>query len=650
MYIVYIPEREMEENNDKKDKKTEVGFDLTIKNETQTVNGNIEDATTIYGFSDSFKFPIQKQDPATGKFSYEIITLNLSDYINKDGTLSIKSLTNTDGNGAKAYSDLKSYINTNKNNPELLEKSISNLLEEFWGLRDKDENHIKIGNSQEEIMDKIINAQGDNIEGFICMTMHEFVMKTLNECGINAVTLCGGTSDGSHATLLYQLEDGKYVWNNYGDKVVVSASNIKDAIVEIYKNSGELNSCGYYTIVDGKTSYQEFALEREAAFGDKMDKRDYQNLTPFDNKPDSTNSINGRAEVSTLGNIKVGVDTTLGIEKNNKDAELTFNVEYKRNNETELFLNSQSFGIDSGYKSIKHKDNGRDVFFDVNLTSVYTTGKTGALDYKIGNQNEVDQVESVVIKKLETLAALNGETCIIPTDIDFSVDSKHSSKNIKDFSTFIKTGAGFTSEITSSDNMSLKHAFQGSLLGGFTIGVNNSSIFGDTRILAEEGLQLQNKTGNVRLENTISGGLGVDLRLTGGAQKGSLSPVCKFNFGSGVEYSNQDNLTVGVGVQAYGVVTCPSKETGVEGNIYGIYRPQDTKVTIFGKLNAGMERQRLTLGGFNEQAENNIKINTAIGVQLNPKVSVQAGYSRELDKLNPTRNNSAVSIGCKINI
>ncbi len=641
----------MKENKDKKDKKTEVGFDLTIKNETQPVNGKIEEATTILSldFFDDFKIPISKEDPATGELSSEMITLNLNDYINKNGTLSIESLTNTDGNGAKAYSDLKAYINTNKNNPELLEKSISNLLDEFLRLYDDNEKHIQIGNSQEEIMDKIINAQGENIDGFICMTMHEFVMDTLNECGIDAVILSGATSDGSHATLLYQLEDGKYVWNNYGNKVVVSASNIKDAIAEIYKNTGDLNSCGYYTIVDGKTSYQEFALEREAAFGDKMDKRDYQNLTPFDNKPDSTNSINGRAEVSTLGNIKVGVDTTLGIEKNNKDAELTFNVEYKRNNETELFLNSQSFGIDSGYKSIKHKDNGNDVFFDVNLTSAYTTGKTGALDYKIGNQNEIDQIKAGLKNEIETLAELRGETYIIP-DLEFYVDSKHSSEDIKDFSTFIKTGAGFTSEITSSDNMSLKHAFQGSLLGGFTLGINNSSIFGDARILAEEGLQLQNRAGNVSLENTISGGLGVDLRLTGGAQKGSVSPVCKFNIGSGAEYSNQDNLTVGGGVQAYGVVTRPSKEAGVEGNIYGIYRPQDTKVTIFGKLNAGMERQRLTLGGFNEQTENNIKLNTTIGVQLNPKVTVQAGYSRELDKLNPTRNNSAVSIGCKINL
>lgn len=118
--------------------------------------------------------------------------------------------------------------------------------------------------------------------------------------------------------------------------------------------------------------------------------------------------------------------------------------------------------------------------------------------------------------------------------------------------------------------MSLNHVFKSTLLGGVTIVINAPTVHGDARIIAEEGLQLNNRIGNVNLENTISSGLGADLRYTGGAQKGALSPVVKFNASTVFEYSNHDNLTFGAEVKGYGVVTKPSKEAGVEG-VFTVY-------------------------------------------------------------------------------
>ncbi|MBD8972427.1 MAG: hypothetical protein EGQ63_01115, partial [Clostridiales bacterium] len=38
---------------------------------------------------------------------------------------------------------------------------------------------------------------------------------------------------GNHATLLYQVDDNKYVFNNYSQQLTVEANNIKDAIREV---------------------------------------------------------------------------------------------------------------------------------------------------------------------------------------------------------------------------------------------------------------------------------------------------------------------------------------------------------------------------------------------------------------------------------
>ena len=680
----------MSEKEEKKE--LNAGFEFTFKDDSPVVNGNIEAAyyspnivaesisfdvitskTTYFpGFSGYVDRPDEtitipgigemfipgytgyveipaSEETVTGNHSF---TYNLGNYLpNKGIELSDIKEHSVSGNPQVGYQYLTSYINENKNNPELLAKSISNILEEFGELYDHDKAHIQIGNSQEEILDKILSVpEGEELDGFICMTIHEFMMKMLNDCGIDAVILCGGTDDTNHATLLYQLEDGKYIWNNYGKSIVVNASNIKDAMAEIYKNSSYLSSCGYYSIIDGKSSYQEFALEKEAAFGNKMDKRDYQHLTPFDNRPDAdSSSVLGRIELSAAGNTVAGIDTSLGFENANRESQLTMNIEYRKSGETEIFTDSQSIGLDIGYSSLSHKNESKDTFFDVNLTTAYTTGNTRGITYN-KNYTEEDENNAIALMENDIYEQLqDADTIEIKPPISQSVSIiSNPAEQKQHFSTFIKAGGGVSSELTSTDNMSLSHAFQGSLLGGATFDLNSSSIWGDCRILAEEGLNLNSKAGEFTFDNTLSAGLGTDLKLTGGTQKGGLQPVVKFNAVSGVEYNNNENLQVGVSGRAYGVVTRPTKEAGVEGSVFAQYRPSASDVRIFGEAGASLERQKLTMGGFNEQTENNVKINTTLGVQLNPNLCVTAGYGRHIDHLNPTRNYSTFNIGCKM--
>ena len=651
-------------NDDKKKKENlEISGEVSFVNEKNIDTGNIVSADysapSLKNTQISVQIPEVSTTPNPQEESLEDILENifnnsnnstnyitydflLGDYMKGDDTFSLENIKSDSQNYANSYAALCSYINANKDNPEILRKSINNLLKTFNEMYDSEKNHIEISDSQEGVMDQICNTKsGEELSGFICMTMHEFVMKALNDCGINAAVLCGGTDASNHATLLYQLEDGKYVYNNYQKSLVIEASNIKDAMAEVYKNSGKLHSCGYYTLVDGKYSYQEFALEKESAFGEKMDKRAYLSQTPFDNKPSGGKSyIKGRAEVSSLGNIKAGADTSLNLDKGNKESELNVSIEYRNNGETEIFHNSNSLGLDAGYKSITHKPSGKDVFFDVNMTTSYTSGATGDMTYNLQNTEDVQKAFGLMAADIKAKTNFD-----VDFDTNYSLDYKSQDKQY--LSTFIKGGAGFSSDLISSDNMALKHAFQGSLLGGATFDLNSSSVFGDVRVLAEEGLNLNNKLGQLSFDNTVSAGVGADLKLQGGEQKPGIQPVFKLNAQSGIGYESE-NLWLGVKGQAYTAVTPSVKETGFGAGVFAQYKPEGKNTVIFGQANTVFKKQKLTLGGFNEQSENNVNFNVGAGIRSGNH-TFTADYQKYNDKLNATKNYSTFTLGYKMN-
>ena len=67
------------------------------------------------------------------------------------------------------------------------------------------------------------------------------------------------------------------------------------------------------------------------------------------------------------------------------------------------------------------------------------------------------------------------------------------------------------------------------------------------------------------------------------------------------------------------------------------------KVTIFGSAGAGLTRQNLSTGLFNQQTENNLASSIAIGAKWDNK-SVSVGYNNFNNKLNPTENLSNISV------
>ena len=563
------------------------------------------------------------------------------------------------GNSAeKTYQYLKDYITENKNNPEVLQKTVSRLLDNFVGMYDSNVEHKKVGENQTDILNKIINVPEDGeLSGFICGSIHSFVMNALNDCGINAALLTGASiGGGNHATLLYQLKDGQYIFNDYGTNVVIEASNIKDAMREISKKSNSLESAGYLTLqTDGGNSYQEFAFEKEAAFGEEMDKRDYHSQTPFDIDMPVTPSVSGNLELSTNGNISAQAGGSLVYGNSVKNTETALTLGFKKNNETAMFMNSQSAGLKLEHKGL-NTDTGYS--FDVKGIMSYTKGTLGGCKYTIDSTAEL-KAENRMIKQIRSdlqQAGFDNEKIdstirnpYLPEELGSIALIEHTKFNYQPefLSTFINASATKKSTLLKTDNMELTNAIKASGYGGLTVRLNEEGSNGDIRLMAEDGLALKNTFKDCSLSNVISGGILADLKQRNTGWN-FLQPGVKFNAATSVAYSSNPNFGISAGAKVSSVVTPVDKDLGVEGSVQAVYKPENSKVVLHGEAQAGLYKQRLTIGGFNEQTENTKNFSVALGAQLNPRTSVSLRYNNERHALNKTRNNSSVTIGTRV--
>ena len=151
------------------------------------------------------------------------------------------------------------------------------------------------------------------------------------------------------------------------------------------------------------------------------------------------------------------------------------------------------------------------------------------------------------------------------------------------------------------------------------------------------------------LQNNVSFGTIADLKFTGGAQNVGVQFGIKLNGESSFVTQVSPNTTVGVSGQAYATVTKPATELGAGANIFGSFKPNNSKVTFYGNVSAGLERQNLRIGGFNNLTENVRTVGVTAGAQLSKKVSVGAGYVGYFDRINNTRNRSTISVSGTVN-
>ena len=598
---------------------TEINFDVAFKDEQIVSNGTVEKAVKVGSEDSSGSFTSTRIEVFFDEFGNLITTTNTTSDIKKADGLRLDDLHNVfveNGNSASvAYAHLKNYIIENKDNDEAIQNTISMLLGDLGMAYDHNKAHRKVGIDQVDVLDKILSTdKGEEVPALICGTIHDFAAQMLEDCGINACLLTGGQlpDGGPHATLLYQRSDGKYVFNNYSKSMLIDAPSMKDAAREVYKRSGSLESSGMISFKDkDNSSYQEFAFRDEAAFGKEIDKKDYNSVSPFEGSVAKRPSVDGNVVLGSKGSVSATVGGTLAYGNNDKAYETSVDVEYKRNGETSMFLKSQSLGLKAEQK-FENDKNG--LFYNVKGVVDLTEGQVGGIKYNSF------------------------------TNPDDSVDGGKVSTNTY-LTAMIRGDVGKKTTLVEDDNLKLTNVGKATVHALGTTGLGDIKDAGsiDGRITIEEGMRLQNTVGNVGLDNNLSAGGVVDFTHTCDGAKPALG--LKLNASSGVKFSPNENLTIGAGVKGYSVFTKSSTENGLQGGVQAQYKPEGSKVTVFGSANVGVERQDLSLGLFNEKTESNMMINTTLGAQLSKNTTIQVGYTRYNDKLNKTRNYNEFKVG-----
>ena len=555
-------------------------------------------------------------------------------------------------NGQETYDYLKNYIIQNKDNPEVIQATVESLLKSFILKYDNDLNHQKIGDSQAEILSKILSTpEGENLPGFICGSMHEFLMDTLNECGIKS-TLLMGKSEGNHVALLYERSDGKYVFNNYGNTTVVTANNVKDAVKEVYKRT-DIDSCGYLTLGDGKSSYQEFVFKDESAFGKEFDKANYNAQIPSDFNIDTNSSVKGNVKISSIGNISATAQGTLAYENGNNLGVTSLAIEAKKTGESALFDNSQSIGLKIDKKILHKKSSKTDNVFDLKGIVAYTKGSSISPYSTLSDEN-IDYLRNRAVNNCFEKYNIEMEEKVPEGPKITSQDyyTVYEIKNQSCLSVMFRGSAAKKTQLATTDNLNLTNTSKmtGHLGGSFGLETTSNKgigFFGDARLTAEDEIRLKAKSGDFTFDNAVNLGVNADL-IIGSSNTGSVAPGVKLNASNAVIYNPNEKFELGAGMRGYCVVTPSSKDRGASGSLYTAFKPENNNVSYFGNVTGSLDCQNISVGGFNELTENNSTFSATVGAQLNPNTSVRFNYTRYDDKLNKTRSNNAFTVGTRI--
>lgn len=629
----------MPDDNKKKSEDIDVNVRVSVDGNHNIVNGKVVDAQII-------KTNTYYETPgADGKTPYSELgqTIKTTEHAKGLGLTDLKEYYNTHGKSAEAtYEYLTNYIKENRDNPEIIQNTASLLLGDAEGMYDSSQNRTEVGGTPAETLGKMLSTNdGEELNGLICGTIHGFVMDAFHDAGVSAV-LVGGKQSENHATLMYQRSDGKYVWGNYSKSMVIEADNIKDAVREVYKKSGELESSGYITLWDNNGSYQEFALKDEAAFGNQMDKRDYNGKSPFDHSVAPKTSLDANINVGTNGNLSAEIGGTIAQQKDNKDVATTVTLGVKNNpNETSCFEQSQSVGVKVDHNVNIDKSDTKQVYVQSTTIASYTKGKVGSQTYT-NNNPETTATQTVPVTNTGSGIG-SSQTISVSSDASSVTLGGQTSENV---SLFTHVEAGVENKVIDKGNTTLSTVVQGSTSVGGTMSVKDGfGFFGDARVGTAAGVKLDTKNQTTAFTGSLSGGPVADFKLNnnyGGVQVGA-----QIQAQTGVTYKPNDNLQLGAGASAFTTLTPTSKDTGASGTVWGTYTPAGTDTAVYGSVFASTQQQHLTVGGFNDRTENTTVLAATLGAQLNNKWSVEAGYTRIDDKLNPTRNNNIVSVGAK---
>ena len=554
------------------------------------------------------------------------------------------------------YAKIVEDVKQNADNPDYMAYLMGSLAESYYL---KKENKINTGNDAIETLTTILNTQeGKCIDGFVCMNIHEFGMRLLNDCGINAVTLLGNMLDGiGHAALLYQRSDGKYVYTDYNASYLLEAKNIKEAAREVYKNSFDLVPISMIGILTDKGSYSEYAFKDESVWGNEIDKSEYNRVTVFDHNIDNNSSINYNGNFTNHLNSSFDAGMNLVFKRENSAHQVSANFGYKQNTNSTMADESKSLGVKLNYDS---QFNIKNLIFRCGIKNII-----GYNDIRLINDNYVPyemnpfdyHTETTYINYEKIKGELleqgysnddieNNKKCILakgsmPSPIGFSSGLlPHCDYNYKNIFNMTRLYTGIEYPLFKSNENDFK---------GLTEWNCHNTDISSNRLGLEQGFSLETIKNNTVLKNEITLGIIGDTEQSSGEQKGKFQIGGKFNASSGFVTKLADNVAFGAKASAFVSPTQVSTNYGGSASLFAEYKP-NSNITLLGNIQAKTSQQQLHLGGFNQHTENTTALGTTLGVNINNKATVTASYQGQFDALNKTRNQSTASIGVKINL
>ena len=513
--------------------------------------------------------------------------------------------------GEAAYSFLTDYLRDNKENPVAISNTVGSILAELDSKYDKTNVlHGNVGTNQADYLATVFSSdKGEETGALICGTIHNFMRDALQDAGIEAVTVVGANipiKDKSeftnHACLLYKNSDGTYTFNNYGESATIEASNIKDAIYTVHKETGLLESGGQITIQDKNGSYQEYALSDSSAFGYIIDKRDYNNISPATNPVANNSSINATANVSSMGNVSVSACATYTNETDMGAQSTAVGVEYKKSGENAEFYNSTSIGVMADHAQVRQVSDNTNLTYNIRGVYSHTSGELGGASYT-NNRGETTQ-------------KLGG---------DMSYETL-----------MLRGSIGAATTIVDNGNTQFSNIAYASLQGYGVLGHSNHySLSYDARLTLEDGVILN--SGN--FTGDVTGGLVVDTQQDCNGMRPALG--AKLNVGANYTFKSNDNMTVYTGARGYSVFTKSSTDTGLQATVGAIWTNpnSNSKISsVWGSVGANIENQDLHIGGTSQATERNIAFSATAGMNINKNAKLSLNYSQSNHALNNTRN------------
>ncbi|MBQ3311919.1 hypothetical protein IJG72_07575 [bacterium] len=432
--------------------------------------------------------------------------------------------------------------------------------------------------------------KGEYVEGAICATMHGLAKDILKDIGIPAVLVSSKvytnkqkSSYGGHITLLYKLEDNKYVSTDYGNSNIIEADNIKAATQKLYKESNHLTGeRGYiFLLGDEGQSYTEYMFQNESSYGEDIEKGNHVRESAFikDNAK-KKNAVEIKADYANTSNRKnFEIKNTVAIPKANLSIDM--GASSRATDETNVLMESGSYGAMAGV----------------------------AYDKKFGKKKS----NRVKANADGRISRLKGKT----EKNEYQVETLKNSFNL-----------GYEHDFFNNGNTIISGGLKLSGIGSRTVDkVRNK----DMRISAEAGLELKTHLGKIGyFDAEISGGaIGDYGKLQYTYQDRGFIPGFKTNLKTALTLQPSCDFSAKIDAQGYYLKSRTTEHYGVSGGVMGMLKLSDY-IDLYGAIEMDYDNKNISLGLLEENIDKTSSVSSTLGVKINKNTDISINVTKGL--------------------